>query len=185
MLTARNWLRILLALLLLGAPLQALAAVLPKLDAPPEGERWFTIKMGDERVGFAHLNITRSADGYLIYSEGSVKMRVMGFSREATSRESYLVGRDLALRSFTSDSRIDGKPMKVNGEVTPKGIKIAVTSAGGTTERTLKTKGTLFPPQALNILPLMQGAVTGKSYKIPVIDVESAKVKQVKVEVIG
>jgi hypothetical protein len=181
----RTCLRLLIALLLLLAPLQLFAAAIPKLAAPPEGERWFSILLSGERVGFAHLVITRAGEGYRIDSEGSVKMRVMGFSREATSKESYLVGRDLTLQSFATESRIDGSPLVLKGEVTPKGIKVAVESGGGKKERTLKSKGAVYPPQALNIFPLMQGTSAGKSYKIAMLDVESLKVKQIKVEVVG
>ena len=181
----RAALRLLIALLLCLAPVSLLAAEIPKLSNPPLGERWFSVNLGDERVGFARLSITEAGDGYRIDSEGSVKMRVMGFSREATTKESYLVGRDLAVRSFAEESRIDGSPMTVKGEVTPKGIKVVVESGGKNKERTLKSKGAVFPPQALNLYPLMQGTAAGKSYKVAMLDLESLKVKQVKIEVIG
>ena len=177
-------LRLLAVILFLLAPIQVFA-VLPKLAAPPEGERWFSINLDGERVGFARLNISKAGDGYRIDSEGSVKLRVMGFSREAVSKESYLVGRDLTLRSFSSESRIDGSPMAVTGEVTPGGIKVAVDSAGGSKSRTLKSKGAVYPPHALNLYPLLQGTQPGKSNKLAVIDLEAVKVKQVKVEVVG
>jgi hypothetical protein len=183
---------LLIVLVLLCAPLSLFAADNPKvagtiskLAAPPLGERWFSVNLSGERVGFAHLNVTETADGYRFDSEGSVKLSVMGFSREATTRESYLVGRDLAIRSFSAESRIDGNPMSLNGEVTPKGIKVAVESGGGKKERTLKLKGAVYPPPALNLFPLLQGTAAGKSYKVAILDVESVKVKQVKVEVIA
>jgi len=179
------WLGLLIAFLLFSLPLELLAAGIPKLDAPPLGERWYSIVMDNERVGFARLNISTAEDGYLIETQGSVKLRVMGFSREATNKESYLVGRDLSLRSFSAESRIDGNPTALKGEVTPKGIKVAVDTAGSRKERTLKTKGTVYAPQALNLYPLMQGTAKGKRYKLQIIDVESVKVKQIKVEVIG
>jgi hypothetical protein len=181
----RAALRLLVAVVLLSVPLQLFAAAIPKLSAPPEGERWFSINLSGERVGFARLNITKAGDGYRIDSEGSVKLRVMGFSREATSKETYLVGPDLALQSFTAENRIDGSPMVLKGSVTPKGIRIAIETGGGKKERTLKQKGAVYPPQVLNIYPLMQGTAAGKKYKIATLDVESLKVKQVKVEVVG
>ena len=56
-------LRLALAAIIILLPLQLFAAPLPKLTALPEGERWFSIRMGDERVGFARLTITRTASG--------------------------------------------------------------------------------------------------------------------------
>jgi hypothetical protein len=178
-------LQLVFSLLLVLMPLQLFAAPLPKLTELPLGERWYSIKLGDERVGFNRLNITRTDTGYRIDSEGSVKMRVMGFSREATSKESYLVSRDLVLQSFSAENRIDGSPVTVTGEVTPKGVDIVSRSGSGTKERTLKLKGALYPPHALNLYPLMQGASKGKSYKLSVLDVEAQKVKKLKVEVVG
>ena len=181
----RACLTIFVAFILLGVALPVFAGPVPKLAAPPEGERWFSIKLGEERVGFAQLNISKAGAGYRIESKGSVKMRVMGFSREATSRESYLVGPDLALQSFATESRIDGSPLALKGEVTAKGIRVAVESGGSRKERTVKFKGAVYPPQALNILPLMRGTAAGKSLKINILDVESTKVKEVEVGVIG
>jgi transglutaminase-like putative cysteine protease len=182
---SRPTLRLLAAIILFSSPLSAFAAPAPKLLAPPEGERWFSINVGGERVGFSHQSVTKTDGGYRIDSEGSVKMRVMGFSREATSKESYLVGPDLALRTFASEFRLDGSPLVLKGEVIRNEVRVEVESGGRNEERFLKTKGAIYPPQALNIYPLMHGASAGKSYKIPTFDVESVKVTQSKVEVIG
>ncbi|UPU36425.1 transglutaminase-like domain-containing protein [Geomonas paludis] len=179
-------LRLMAVLALVLLPLQLLAATpLPKLAAPPEGERWFSIIMGDEQVGFGQTTVTRTANGYQISSRGSVKMKVMGFSREASSTESYQVAPDLTLRSFQVQNRIDGSPVDIEGAVTPKGITVHTRSANGNKERVLKVKGAVYPPHALNLYPLMQGAVPGKTYKIQYLDPEAVKVKQAKVEVVG
>ncbi|GFO53318.1 transglutaminase [Geomonas sp. Red276] len=180
-----RYLTLLLAVLLVLIPLHLIAAPLPKLAAPPLGERWFTVSMGGERVGFAHLTITREGEGYRISSESGVKMKGLGFSREASAKESYLVRPDLTLLSFSSDTVIDGSHLTVNGDVAPNAIRATVQSRSGTKERTIKHKGVCYPPEALNIYPLMQGAVPGKSYKIPMLDLEALKVKQVKVKVVG
>jgi hypothetical protein len=190
MLHRRPYLKFLIALAILLIPLSVFAAAkpsatIPKLTAPPEGERWFGIIVGGERVGFAHMNIVRSGEGYRIDSEGSVKMKVMGFSREATSKESYLVGPDLALRSFSAEIRIDGSPMTISGEQSGKGITVATESGGKKKQKALKSKGALYPPQVLNIYPQLHGGIVGKTYTVPMFDVEAVKVKQIKVEVIG
>jgi transglutaminase-like putative cysteine protease len=176
--------QLILVVLLACAPLQALAAI-PKLAAPPLGERWFSISMDGERVGFGHLNIIPSVEGYRIETEGSVKLRIMGSSREVSSQESYLVGRDLSLQSFATRSLLDGSPLELKGDVTDKGIRVEVTSGGSKKERTLKMKGKVYPSAILNIYPLMKGAAAGKKYRIPTLDAESVKVKEVKVEVVG
>uniref|UniRef100_A0A831XDU4 Transglutaminase domain-containing protein n=1 Tax=Geobacter metallireducens TaxID=28232 RepID=A0A831XDU4_GEOME len=157
----------------------------PAPVTPPLGDRWFGIFLGNERTGFARQNIAEKDGGFEIYGEGSVKMVVMGFSREASSRERYRVGPDLALRSFAVEQIIDGTPMGVTGEATPKGIKVVVESGGTRKEKLLATKGPVYPPPALNILPLVKGTPKGKRLRVQLLDVEGVKLKTVTVTVVG
>lgn len=153
--------------------------------SPPLGERWFGIFLGDERTGFARQTVAEKDGGFEFTGEGSVKMVVMGFSREATTRERYLVGRDLALRSFAVEQVIDGTPMGVTGEATPKGLKVIVESGGTKKEKFLATKGPVYPPPVLNILPLVKGTPTGKRLRVTMLDLEAVKLKEITVTVVG
>lgn len=157
----------------------------PPPVSPPQGERWFGIFLGSERTGFAHQTITEKDGGFEITVEGSVKMVVMGFSREATSRERYLVGRDLSLRSLAVEQVIDGTPLGVTGETTSKGVKVVVTAGGTKKEKLLPAKGAVYPPPALNILPILKGTAAGKRLRVQMLDVEAVKVKEVTVTVAG
>jgi transglutaminase-like putative cysteine protease len=157
----------------------------PPLAAPPLGERWFSIAMNGERTGFAMLKIVQAEGGYEIESSGSVKMLVLGFSREAASREHYRVNRDLSLKSFTVEEIIDGSRMQVSGEVSAKGVRVTVDRGGKKEEKTFKSKTPLFPPSVLNIYPLMKGVAPGREYRLRTLDVEAVKVKEVKVSVVG
>ncbi len=180
--------RIILSLIiavLLAVPGFGGARTVAPLAHPPIGERRFSISLNDERVGFGHLRIAQTTGGYEISGEGSAKMLVLGFSREASARERYLVGNDLSLKSFTVEQTIDGSPMRLTGEVTPKGIRVSVESAGSRKERILKVKGTVYPPPVLNIFPLMQGVTAGKVYRLQMLDVEAVKVKTVKITAVG
>lgn len=157
----------------------------PPLSKPPLGDRWFGIFLSGERTGFARQTIAATTDGFEITAEGSVKMVVLGFSREASSRERYLVNRDLSLRSFQVEQVIDGTPMRVAGEATPKGVRVTVEAGGGRKERLLKAKGAVYPPPAMNLYPFMRGAAPGKVFRAQMLDVEGVKVKEVKITVVG
>src|SRR5690349_20810968 len=80
-------------------PPQVAAATFPSLTRVPTGERWFSVTMNGEQVGFARQQIIPTSTGYRLESDGSVKMLVLGFTREASAHETYLVGKDLALQS--------------------------------------------------------------------------------------
>jgi Transglutaminase-like superfamily len=181
----RNLATLILPVCLLLFPAAASAGPVLQLATPPLGERWYSISMGGERVGFAHTSISAAPGGYEIFSDGSVKMRVFGFSREAASRETYLVGNDLSLRSFEVKETIDGSLMSIKGEVTPQGVSVAIEAAGKTRKKLLKARGKVYPPPALNLCPLIQGVVTGKEYRLQMMDVEGIRIKEVTVTALG
>ncbi|ACM18915.1 transglutaminase domain protein [Geotalea daltonii FRC-32] len=183
--TIRRIIHVLLLIFSMMPSSVCLSAPIPRLQGPPLGERWFSISMNGERVGFAHTNVLETADGFELFSEGSVKLKVMAVSRESSSRENYRVGKDLALKSFQVEQTIDGSPMKVKGVVEGKAIKVVIESAGNMKNKSLKVKKKILPPPALNFYPPMQGAVPGKTYNVQMLDVEGIKVKGVEIKVIG
>lgn len=165
--------------------LQAFAVSLPQLEKLPVGERWFGLFFNDERAGFSYVKIRKERAGYELHSDSSVKMSSFAFSRTATIRETYIVNPDLTLRSFAADQIIDGKEMVVKGETTPAGVKTAEDSAGSRKEKLLKTKGVVYPPMAMNLIPLLKGAEPGRVYSVSMLDPEAIKIKKVKITVIG
>lgn len=161
------------------------AQSLPPLASPPLGERWFSISMNGERVGFTHTNITRTADGFEITSEGSAKMLVLGFSREASARERYLLNRNLTLRSFEIEQIIDNSPLNLRGSLNGRSLDVTVETAAGKKEAKLKTKGAVYPPAVTNLFPLMQGFTVGKKYRLQMFDIEAVKIKEVSYKAVG
>lgn len=174
---------ILVFLFLIGST--AGAASLPALTRPPLGDEWYLILLNNEKSGFLHLHTEKSGDGYTFTSESSVKITVLGFSREAASRETYTVNRDLTLKSFVVEETLDRSPMTLEGAATPQGIKVVVKKAGERNEKLLRSKAPVYPSAAINLYPLMHGFAPGKTYKFSYLDVESVKVKPVAVSAIG
>lgn len=180
--------RLLLFTILFGALFSrpALAAEpLPPLPGPPLGEHWFGITMGDERVGFARTAIRAAAEGYEVSAAGSSKMVVLGFAREASGRETYLVNRDLSLHSFAVEQTIDGKQTRLTGEVTAKGVKVTVESAAGRRVQTLKARGKVYPPPLLNLYPLIRGSREGRKQRLQIFDPEEVRLKEVTITSLG
>lgn len=181
--------RLFLAALLCGFLLWAVSpahgGTLAQISTPPLGERWFGILLNDEKTGFARISAEEAPEGYRFRSEESVKMLVLGFSRDASSRQDYLVGRDLTLKRFSVELRIDASVVRLTGEAEPGGIRVTVESAGNRTEKVLKARGAVYPPVVLNMVPLMKGAAAGKKYRLLFFDPESVKVKNVTYSVVG
>jgi len=178
-------LRALIAIILTVTAVLPAAAQFKKLDKPPLSERWFGIYLDKERVGFYRQVISETPDGYRMEGDGSVHMKVMGFSKEAATREAFLVGKDLSLRSFEVEQTVNGTASRLTGKFANNIIRIKITTNGKTTERQLKCKGEVYPGPALNLYPLMHDATSGKVYSILTFDPEEVKVKEVKISFMG
>ena len=176
---------LLLSLFLSTAVRPVCAASFKKLEKPPLSEQWFGIYVDNERVGFYRQKISEMADGYRIEGDGNVRMKVMGFSKESSTRETYQVAKNLTLRSFDVEQTINGVSSRVSGRAGDGGVRVKSENNGKITEKVLKFKGDLYPGPALNIFPLMQTVTTGKSYKVSTFDAEEVKIKEVKITVLG
>jgi len=161
------------------------AAPFGKIETPPLSERWFGIYVNCDRVGFYRQRIEKSEDGYRMEGDGSVRMKVMSFSKEASMRETYLVSKNLTLRSFDVDQTINGSPSHVSGKVSGSALYIKSETNGKTSDKILRFKGDVYPGPALNVYPLMRGGVAGSSYKIQEFDPEELKIKEVQITVLG
>lgn len=171
--------------LIVAASVPSRAAQPVLLPGPPLAERWFGIYVDNERVGFYHQKIAETEDGYRMEGNGSVSLKVMGFSKEATSREVYQVGRGLNLRSFEIEQNVNGQFSRLSGKAGSSLLRVRVESNGRSRERVLRVKENVYPGPALNLYPLMQGAAPGKNFTILTLDPEEVKVKQVRIDVQG
>lgn len=171
--------------LVLCSSLTVLAAPFVKIDAPPLSERWFGIYVNSERVGFYRQRIDKSEDGYRMEGDGSVRMKVMGFSKESSARETYQVSKKLALRSFDVEQNVNGTLSHVTGRVNGGAMYIKNEVNGKTTDRIIRFKGDVYPGPALNLYPLMHGVAAGTSYKIQAFDPEELKIKEIHITTLG
>jgi len=171
--------------LLICSCVASFATPTKRIDRPPLSERWFGIYVDNERVGFYRQNIRESPEGYRMDGYGSVRMKVMGYSKEASTREIYLVSKNLSLRSFDIEQTINGWPSRITGKTGDGIIRIRSEVNGKTTDKQLKFKGDVFPGPALNIYPLMRDPTPGKSYKILAFDPEELKIKEINISVLG
>lgn len=161
------------------------AALMKKLDKPPLSERWYGIYVDGERVGFYRQMIAETPDGYRVEGAGNVRVKVMGFSRESTSREVYLMTKSLALRSFDVEQTVNGALSHVSGRVNDTTMRVKIETNGSTSDKQIKIRGEVYPGPALNLYPLMRPIAKDKSYKIWTFDPEEVKVKEVKISVQG
>lgn len=176
-----------LAAVFLSLPAFAATATSPyQLTTPPLGERWFAILMNNEQVGFYRQQISALPEGgYRFEGDGSVQMKIMGFTKESSSREIYLTGPNLALKSFKVEQTISGNKSHLSGNLIAGGIQVRREAEGKSTLRTLKTKSSLIPGPALNLVPFFKGITTGKVLRVLTFDPEELSIKEVKITALG
>lgn len=166
--------------------LPAFAAALHQLTVPPLGERWFAILIDNEQVGFyRQLNTALPEGGYRIEGDGSVRMKVMGFTKESSSREIYQVGPNLVLKTLEVEQTINGSKSRLSGKMVPGGLQIKREADGKSSVKTLKAKSELFPGPALNLIALFKGTQIGKTVRVVTFDPEELAVKEVKITMLG
>ncbi|MDK9716366.1 MAG: transglutaminase-like domain-containing protein [Trichlorobacter sp.] len=180
--------------LLLSAALAAVFLSLPvfaaatpyQITAPPLGERWFSILIDNEQVGFYRQQTAALPEGgYRIEGDGSVRMKVMGFTKESSSREIYQIAPNLALRTVEVEQTINGSKSRLNGKMVPGGLQIKREANGKSSVKILKTKSELFPGPTLNLMPLFKGTAMGKTLRLFSFDPEELAIKEVKIMVLG
>lgn len=175
-----------LAAFFLFLAVAAPASAASLITSPPLGERWFGILVDNEYMGFSRLRISAIPEGgYRIDGDGSVRMQIMGFSREATFRETYLVTPSLTLKSLEVEQTLGGKRSRLSGKTVAAGLQIQREVDGKVTERLLKSRGELFPSPVLNMLPLLRGGNPGRQYRVRTFDPEEVKIKEVKITLAG
>lgn len=112
------------------------APAAPLIAAPPLGERWFGISVDNDQVGFyRQLTTALPEGGFRIEGNGSVRMRVMGFTKQATSREVYQFGQGLALQSLEVEQSINGSLSRLTGKQVAGGLLIRRTVDGKSRDR--------------------------------------------------
>lgn len=171
--------------LILCSSIAALAAPFGKIDTLPLSESWFGIYVNSERVGFYRQHIKKSDDGYIMEGNGSVRMKVMSFAKDASMREKYIVSKNLVLRSFDVEQTVNGLSSHVTGKVSGSAVLIKSNINGKTTDKVLKLKGDIYPGPALNFYPLMRSFSAGSMYKIQSFDPEELKIKEIQITVLG
>lgn len=176
---------VLTAAFLFLQPLQPAGAT-SLLVAPPLGERWFAILMADEQVGFYRQQVTALPEGgFQIEGSGSVRMRVMGFSKEASSREVYRLSAGLALQTIEVEQTINGRHTRLTGKVVTDGLLLRQVVQGKASKRLLKFKGPLLAGPLLNLYPLLKGPLAGTVYRVQVFDPEEIRIKPLSITVVG
>jgi hypothetical protein len=159
------------------------AQTFKKLQKPPFDEHTYGIYVGKNRVGSYSQKFTETADGYRVDATGGVKLKVMGFSKESSTKETYFVTSQLALRSFQISQTLNGVTSQITGVKYDTSLRIKINSAGKTTEKQARITGDIIPGPALNIYPLMQDEFIDKSFNVYVFDPEELRVEQVKISV--
>jgi hypothetical protein len=163
----------------------ASATTFKKLEKPPLEEHTFGIYVGSEKVGFYSQKFTEVENGYRVDATGGVKLKVMGFSKESSTKETYFVNKRLGIRSFDVSVTLNGVSTRTTGTKYDTSLRLKTETAGKVTEKQVKITEEILPGPALNIFPLMHDSFIGKTFSVNMFDPEEVRVQKIKISVMN
>ncbi|HTO49741.1 MAG TPA: transglutaminase-like domain-containing protein [Burkholderiales bacterium] len=154
----------------------------------PWEEYWTGIVFNGNKIGYAHVEMRRAADGgeaFEITGESAFHLRFMGFDKRISLRAHDRVKDDFALESFEYAYHIDGSDLALLGERRDGVLRVKVTNAGRTSEQTLPLQEAVYPASAIDMVPVLRGLVPGAEYRYTVYVGESQRLAEVQQRVEG
>lgn len=147
----------------------------------PWREQWSSCVFSGEKVGFTHWKIEPLDGGerFLLTSDAHLHLRIVGMDWKVSMKGVDTVRPDLSLVRFRYDLDLNGKPLRIDGEV--EDGKIHVLQQSGMEKKTLikELSRPVFPTGGINLYPLMAGMAVGSSYRYDVFDPQTQTVTEV------
>lgn len=156
------------------------------LDDWPYEEYWTRVMYQGDKIGFTHLTLEPdgSTDTFLIHSEASLKVNLMGTEKEVKLLAVDRVNPDLSLQGFSYDYDLDGQHVKLTGLVEGDLLTVTVDNGGGKVVETYPLKDPVFPTSIINLYPARYGLHINAAYDYTVYDGETRSLANVKQQVV-
>lgn len=151
-------------------------------------EYWTGIIFNGDKIGFTHLAVTPVPDQpgqYLIHSEASLLIRLLGFGKRIQLRGDDVVNEDLTLVRFDYDYQIDGNELQISGTQHGGRLLATIRNAGRTSEQVLQAKDPLYPASVIDLYPVVNGLRLGAEYRFQVYSGETQSLLAVRQSVKG
>lgn len=148
---------------------------------------FYTIKLGDEPIGYASSRIDTLSDGFLLEDDMRLRVRALGSDVPAMVRTRAMLGRDLDLRDFQFGLSSDLGEFEVSGVMEGDSLlRLSVSAGGESQEQVLETRGPIILPQVMPMrLVLGSEPEPGSSYAYEVFDPSVLERQRIDLRVLG
>jgi len=124
-------------------------------------EEWAGLYLKNEKIGYAHSQITRVEDGFQISEDLVMDMSIMGMPQKVESRINANTARDLTLKDFNFRIKSGVVSFIAYGNVEGSDLKLLIFSGGKRTTRIFKLHDVPVLSNTLKFYVLKNGLAAG------------------------
>lgn len=151
-------------------------------------EYWTGVIFNGDKIGFSHTSIRPAAGEpgrYVIESEASLLVRLLGFQKDIQMHSEDVVEADLTLVRMHYRHNLDGNTLEIRGEQHDGKLRATIATRGRSTEQEIDAPTPVFPAGAVTLLPVVRGLQVGRTYRYQVYSGETQGLLDVTQKVEG
>ncbi|MBM3298407.1 MAG: transglutaminase domain-containing protein [Deltaproteobacteria bacterium] len=137
----------------------------------------------DDKVGYSHFKIEPSGEDFSISSDSILRLTAMKKTDEISQGEKVQVRPDLAMVSFRSSVRKDGRHLLMEGTIRGEKLHVTFNVDGEILNKEYPVDGTLYHTSAISLFPALRGLEEGRKYSFKVFNPEKQRIENVEQEV--
>jgi hypothetical protein len=160
-------------------------AIQYNLDTWPYSEYWTGIIFNGEKIGFTHLNLEKTAEGYVLHSQAVIHLNFLGFSKHITLNARDTLRDDLQLQAFEYDYVVDDSRLKITGRRDGNTLQTIITQNDQTEQTSFEINSALYPTGIIGMYPVLHGLTANAQYTYQVYDGETRSLQIVEQNVEG
>ena len=154
----------------------------------PFDEYWTGLVFNGNKIGFTHLAISPVPDAgdlYELRARAILNFHFLGIEKKVSLQSIDRVNADLTVERTRGDYNLDGNRLKVTGNMTGEGFRVAIESRGEVHHEVHPVQGPLYPSSVIALYPVLHGLEVGRRYVYDVYDGETQSVATVTQEIVG
>ncbi|OIN98909.1 hypothetical protein COY52_07485 [Candidatus Desantisbacteria bacterium CG_4_10_14_0_8_um_filter_48_22] len=143
-------------------------------DEKLERDNWMGIYMGEKKIGYSHLNITKTTyegkDAYCVTDETFMKFKYDYQSYDANVNAKVYVRTNMRPLSFSISIFTDVYRAVIEGKAKGDKMEVVMDSGGSKTKKEFPITAATYLPSSVDMLLVKQDLEIGKPYRIDLFD---------------
>jgi hypothetical protein len=155
-----------------------------KLLLPENEDKWMGIYLKGRKIGFASSRFSREIDGYNVYEEIRMKLKVLNTLQDIHTVTKVSLSPELRVRSFKF-AIYSTQDLEMEGRFQGKTLTVDIKTGSSRSRKELQLEE--LPQMNITVVPylLKKGFRPGMRVKMPVFDPLTLSVQKMVIEVMG